>query len=128
MGGNPVEHLEPGNADVDRRHDRRELDADELRRLLAAARDSTRSFRGLTGRDRYHLYATACGTDFRAAGLAGLTPEGFDPDADPPTATLGARLNKSRKVKEQPLPPDVADLLRDDLRDRPAGLPVWPGT
>ena len=28
----------------------------------------------------------------------------------------------------QPLPPDVADLLRDYLRDRPAGQPVWGGT
>jgi hypothetical protein len=56
-GENTVAHLQPGNFDVDRRHDRRELDAAELRRLLTAARDSTRSFRELTGRDRYHLYA-----------------------------------------------------------------------
>ena len=65
-GENPVAHLEAGNAEVDRRHDRRELTADELRALLAAARASTRTFRGLTGWDRFHLYATACGTGFRA--------------------------------------------------------------
>src|SRR5262249_61453649 len=91
MGENPVAHLEPGNAEVDRRHDRRELDADELRRLLAAARDSDRSFRGLTGRDRYHLYATACGTGFRASGLASLTPDSFALESDPATVTLPAR-------------------------------------
>jgi site-specific recombinase XerC len=70
MAGTPVAHLEPGKVGVDRRHDRRELDAEELRRLLAAARDSTRRFRGLTGPDRYHLYAVACGTGFRASTLA----------------------------------------------------------
>jgi hypothetical protein len=123
-----VAHLEPGNAAVDRRHDRRELDADELRRLLAAARDSDRPFRGLTGRDRSHLYATACGSSFRASGLASLTPESLDLDTEPPTVTLAARENKSRKTKVQPLPPDVADLLRDYLRDRPAGQPIWGGT
>jgi integrase len=127
-GHNPVEHLEPGNTEVDRRHDRRELDAEELRRLLTAARGSGRTFRGLTGWDRYHLYATACGTGFRASGLASLTPDSFDLEAEPPTVTLAARGNKSRKQKVQPLPGDVADLLRDYMRDRPSGQPVWPLT
>src|SRR5262245_8408997 len=85
LGASPVAHLEPGNVGVDRRHDRRELDADELRRLLTAARDSGRSFRGLCGRDRFHLYAAACGTGFRAGALARLTPERFDLAGDPPT-------------------------------------------
>jgi integrase len=125
---NPVAHLDPGNADLDRRHDRRELDADELRRVLAAARDSGRTFRGLTGRDRFHLYATGCGTGFRAAALASLTPESFDLAGDTATVTLAARKNKSRKLKVQPLPPDVADLLREYLTGRAAGQPVWPGT
>jgi integrase len=128
MGENPVAHLEPGNALADRRHDRRELDAGELRRLLVAARDSARRFRGLSGRDRFHLYAAACGTGFRASGLASLTPESFELDAEPPTVTLAARRNKSRKLKVQPLPPDVAGLLRGYLRERPAGEPVWDGT
>jgi Phage integrase family len=96
--------------------------------LLAAARDSGQTFRGLNGPDRFHLYAAACGTGFRASGLASLTPESFDLDADTPTVTLAARRNKSRKLKVQPLPPDVADLLRDYLKDRPAGQPVWGGT
>jgi integrase len=124
MGANPFLHVEPGNTEVDRRHDRRELTADELRRLLAAARDSDRTFRGLSGRDRFHLYATACGTGFRAMGLASLTPESFDLDGATPTVTLSARRNKSRKVKVQPLPADVAELLREYLKGRSAGEPV----
>jgi gluconolactonase len=124
---NPLAHLSGGNVKLDRRHDRRELEADELRRLLAATRASTRTFRGLTGEDRFHLYATACGTGFRAGGLASLTPESFDLDAGVPTVTLAARRNKSRVLKVQPLPPDVAGLLRGYLAGRPAGGPVWGG-
>ena len=84
-------------------------------RLLQATRASDRIVRGLAGPDRYHLYATACGTGFRASALASLMPESFDLDADPPTVTLATRKNKSRKLKVQPLPPDVVNLLRDYL-------------
>jgi hypothetical protein len=45
----PAEHLEAVDADADRRRARRELTAEELRRLLSAARSSTKSFRGLAG-------------------------------------------------------------------------------
>jgi excisionase family DNA binding protein len=44
MADKPVAHLEEGNVKVDRRHDRRELTADELRTLLAA-HASERTFR-----------------------------------------------------------------------------------
>jgi integrase len=125
---NPFQHLEGGNAKVDRRHDRRELEVGELRSLLAAARGSERTFRGLTGPDRYHLYATACGTGFRTSGLASLTPESFDLDTNPPTATLAARHAKNRKTKVQPLSPDLAELLCCYLAGKSAGQPLWPGT
>ncbi len=128
LPSDPFAELAKGNADVDRRHDRRELTADELRRLLEAARSSARSFRGLTGPDRYALYVAACATGFRAAALASLTPEAFTFDGDFPTITLAARFNKSRKPKVQPLPPDAAAVLREYLRERPAGRPVWGGT
>jgi integrase len=128
MGDNPLAHLQGGNVKTDRRHDRRELDAEELRRLLPAARDSDRPFCGLTGTARFHLYATACGTGFRASALASLTPESFDLSADLPTVTLASRHAKNRKTKVQPHPPDLAGLLREYLRDRPAGLPVLGGT
>jgi integrase len=65
---------------------------------------------------------------FRAGALAGLTPDTFDLTGTPAVVTLPARLNKSRNVKEQPLPADVADLLREYLRDKPASQPVWSGT
>jgi len=113
---------------VDRRHDRRELEVEELRRVLDAARTSAQVFRGLTGPDRYHLYATACGTGFRASALASLTPESFELDADVPVVTLPARHAKNRRTKVQPLPADLVELLRVYLADKPAGRPIWGGT
>jgi integrase len=123
----PLIALAPMHAAVDVRRQRRELTADELAALLEAARRSERTFRGLSGPDRFHLYAAACGTGFRASGLASLTPESFDLDAEIPTVTLSAQGNKSRKLKVQPLPPDVARLLADYLAGKPAGQPVWGG-
>ncbi|HKB39319.1 MAG TPA: site-specific integrase, partial [Gemmataceae bacterium] len=127
MSENPFAHLEAGNVEVDRRHDRRELTADELTRLLETAKASPRTFRGLTGRDRFVLYATACGTGFRAGALASLTPGHFDLESPRPTVTLAARKNKSRKPRVQPLPADLAELLSVYLVGRPTDVTLWGG-
>jgi hypothetical protein len=66
IGANPLESLTLVNAAVDVRRTRRELTADELRRLFVAARGSNKTFRGLSGTDRYALYLAAAGTGFRA--------------------------------------------------------------
>lgn len=91
---NPFARLECGNVQIDRRHEGRELTEDELRRLMTAAKASTRSFRGL---NRYHLYLVAAATGFRAPGLASLTPQSSALDDPCPVMTLAARRNKSRK-------------------------------
>ncbi len=127
IGSNPFVHLEGGSPNVDRRHNRRELEAEELRRLLDTTRKSSWVQQGMTGNDRYHLYAMACGTGFRASALASLTPESFILDALPPVVILAARKAKNRKTKEQPLPPDVADLMRAYLKDKPPGQRIWAG-
>src|SRR5262249_34783676 len=110
LHSNPLETLQLANAAVDVRHARRELTADELRRLFNAARSSKRVYRGLTGEDRYHLYLTAAGTGFRASALASLTPASFDlhPEngAEARTVTLAVRDDKSRRGKVQPLSSD----------------------
>src|SRR5207302_1336275 len=61
IADNPFRRLRGGNVKLDRRHDRRNLNPDELARLLDAARTSARTFRKLTGHDRFLIYATACG-------------------------------------------------------------------
>ena len=125
IGANPLESLSLVNATVDVRHARRELTADELGRLFVAARDNTRTFRGLTGQDRFMLYLVAAGTGFRANALANLTPADFDLNAQ--TVTMAARFNKSRRLKVQPLPADVAAALRPYIDGKPAGAPIWGG-
>src|SRR5262249_56201658 len=124
VASNPFAGIEPGNEATDRRHDRRELEADELRDLLRTTRASTRSFRGLDGEARFHLYALACGTGFRAGGLAALTPECFDLGGPVQTVTLPVRADKSRRGKLQPLPADGAQLRSPYPPPHPPGQPV----
>jgi excisionase family DNA binding protein len=126
IGSNPLESLSLLNAAVDVRRARRELTTEELGRLFVAARESHRTFRGLTGTDRFHLYLVATGTGFRANALANLTPADFDLNAL--TVTLAARLNKSRRTKVQPLPADVANALRDFMAGKPLNVPLWGGS
>jgi integrase len=72
------------------------------------------------------LYLTAAGIGFRANALANLTPEHFDFAAN--TVTMSARLNMSRKVKVQPLPPDVAAPVREYLTGKPVSARVCGGS
>lgn len=126
LRANPLETLTLLNTAADVRHARRELTADDLRTLFAETRATGRTFRGLTGADRFMLYLVAAGTGFRANALANLTPADFDLDA--PTVTLAAKFNKSRKLKVQPLPAGVAAELRDYLDGKPANALIWGGT
>lgn len=128
MVSDPLVELEMLNTSTDRRHDRRELTPDELRKVLATAKVSTRTFRGLTGEDRYALYACACGSGFRASAMANLRPSDFSLSSEPPLVILPARLAKNKKVKIQPLPEEIAALLRVYLAGRPADVAMWAGT
>jgi hypothetical protein len=102
----PLEELRPANAEADRRRERRVLSVDELRRVIAAARQSEKSFRGLDGRDRAALYGTALGTGFRAEELSCLTPGHFHLTGDNPHVYLSAAETKNGRAVEQPLPAD----------------------
>src|SRR5262245_4128997 len=94
---------------------------------MEATLNGGRCFRGLTTQDRHALYAGACGTGFRASALASLTPEAFDLGSETPVVVLSARKNKSRKQRTQPLPADIAALLRSYLAGSKPNQPVWPG-
>ncbi len=126
IGSNPLEYLALLNTTTDVRRARRELAADELRRLFTAARSSMRTFRGLSGADRYFLYLVAAGTGFRANALANLTPADFD--LSEATVTLAARFAKNRRTKVQPLSADLAEALRGYLTGKNANMPIWGGT
>jgi integrase len=127
MRDNPLSHLAGGNVKTDRRHDHRAMLPGELSAVLEAARQSDREPYGLSGEDRFHLYLTAVRTGFRAAELASLTPESFRLDSAPPVCVLAAKVGKNRRLIHQPLPPDLAEVMRAYLEGKPAGEPVWPG-
>src|SRR5262249_45870463 len=68
------------------------------------------------------------GTGFRSDELASLLPASFDLDAEPPTVVCRAGYTKNGKTATQPLPAEIAEVLRGYLADRPAEQPVWPGS
>ncbi len=56
---NPFDKVKKGNADRDRHHVRRVLDADELQHLCITTKTSNNTRRGPTGEDRAMLYTVA---------------------------------------------------------------------
>jgi integrase/recombinase XerC len=122
---NPVDSLELVPEDADIRRARRELTESELMAVFTATRNSTTSFRGLSGEDRFHLYLTASATGFRASAVAGLTKDDFRLEGEQPAIRLYARLNKSRKPKMQPIPIETAIALQEYLRGVQTDGPVW---
>ncbi len=125
-GSNPFSTLSQPRV-VENRHRRRILGSGDLRRLIAATRNSTRTFRGLSGEDRSLLYATAYYTAFRAGGVASLTPECFHLEDPIPAVTLPVRGNKARRELINAMPADLVDALRVWLEGKQPGEPVWSG-
>ena len=107
----PVAHLQGLNVKTDRRHDRRALTVDELRRLLRAAADGPERH-GMSGPERAMLYRVAVETGLRAGELRSLTRASFDLDATPPTVFVLAAYSKHRREDVLPLRSDTAADLR----------------
>jgi len=109
------------------RVDRRSLTEQQFDELLRGTRSSATAIRGLTGEDRHALYTVAAYTGFRASELAALSPVSFRLDAREPLVYLKGTNTKNKKAVEQPLHPDVAELLRGYLQGKDRKAPVWPG-
>lgn len=120
----PVAHLKRANANVDRRHDRRALLADELRRLIEAAASGPTLY-GIDGPDRAILYRAAAETGLRSSELRSLTVAAFNFDADTPTVTVSAAYSKHRREDVLPLRAALAAALRGYLADMPATASVF---
>ena len=97
---NPLEGLALLNAEMDIRHARRELTADEIRLFLEGTQKSDRRFRGLNGVDRACLYLAAAATGFRARTLAHLTVADFDLRSDRPVVTHASPVQQVQEVKD----------------------------
>ena len=121
---NPMRGVKGFNVAEDPHHPRRALTPDEAARVIQAA-ERGRVVRRMTGPDRARLYDLALGTGFRAEELASLTPERFDLDDDPPTATVSAAYTKNGKEAVQPLPAALAARLAPWLATLPPGRPIF---
>jgi len=110
----PVEHLRPLNAKADRRHDRRELSVDEVRRLLRATyHGPTRAC--MDGPERSLIYRLAVESGLRANELRSLTRGSFDFRATTATVTVEAGASKRRRRDTLPLRRDTAAELQAHL-------------
>ena len=94
------------NADTDRRHCRRPLDATEFQYLLRAA-EAGPPVEGMSGEDRFMFYVLAAWTGFRKGELGSVTLRHFKLDGDYPTLTINAAYSKRRREDVQFLHPDV---------------------
>ncbi len=120
--GNPFEVLSRENVAPDRRHVRRALQPDEIRRLLAATRAAETRY-GLTGAERALLYETALQTGLRASELRSLTVA--DLDFRDLTLTVRAAYSKHRREDVQPLRRDLAAKLAEYVSGRDASAQVF---
>ena len=120
----PVAHLDGLNVRTDRRHDRRALTVDEVRRLLAATAAGPERF-GMTGAARALLYRVAVETGLRRGELASLTRASFDLDGPAPEVRVAAGYSKHRRQDVLPLRPDTAALLRAFLAGKTPAAPAF---
>jgi len=115
----PVDHLQGLNVRTDRRHDRRALSVDELRRLLTAT--TTGPVRlGICGKERALIYRLAVETGLRAGELRTLTVSAFNLTAVQPTVTVAAAYSKNRKESVLLLKSSTADEINRHTDGRTA--------
>jgi integrase len=119
----PLRGVKSYNAQEDRRHDRRTLALDELRRLIDAARRGA-PYRGMTGAARALCYRLAVATGLRFSEIASIRPESFDWDA--PSVTVAAAYTKNGERATQPLPDDLAGDLAAYVAPLDPGTPIFP--
>jgi len=108
----PVDHLQTINVAADRRHDRRALEADEIRRLLEKTRKVPERF-GMSGHARALVYRLVVETGLRAKECKSLKVCSFD--FKERTVTVISKHTKNRKEAVLPLRPDTAAELKSFL-------------
>jgi len=104
-----VQHLKGLNVRTDRRHDRRALSPDEIRRLLETTKAQPERF-NMTGLGRAMLYKLAVESGLRANELRTLKVSSIDFENN--TITVSAAYSKHRREDTIPLRQDTANELR----------------
>ena len=124
----PLAHLKGQNVKLDRRHDRRALELEELQRLLKAALAGPKHHQ-MTGQERAMLYKMAVNTALRANELATLAWTSLDLEGPEPAVTVLAGYSKHRREDLVYLPAELAHDLavwRSQLRDIDNTAKVFP--
>ena len=111
------------NVKEDRRHDRRTISLEELRRLIEATKRGE-DYQGVSGSVRALCYRLAVGTGLRYSEIASITPESFDWKA--PSVVVAAAYTKNGDPATLPLPMDMVDELAALVATLPSGTPVFP--
>jgi site-specific recombinase XerD len=112
---NPMAGLERLNAEVDIRHRRRSLSAEEMAKLIEGAEKSGKKIQRYSGSLRAKLYLLSYLTGLRRKELASLTPASFDLIGSPPTVTVDAACSKHRKRDTLPLHAELVAVLAEWL-------------
>jgi integrase len=120
----PLDHLGMLNVATDRRHDRRALSVDELRRLLASAHASGDVF-GIPGPERSLIYRLAAESGLRSNELRSLTRSSFSFGDKLSTVVVEAENSKHRRRDELPLRPATVELLKAHLASKHPGAKAF---
>ena len=108
---NPLLGLGRLNTEVDIRHRRRALSAEEVAKLVQSARSSEKSIQCFDGETRARIYLLSYMTGLRRNELASLTPRSFDLASPQQTVTVEAAFSKHRRRDVLPLHPELATML-----------------
>jgi integrase len=120
---NPLLSVSGFNAKEDRRHDRRTVSLEELRRLIEAAEQGP-VVMGMTGPVRSLCYRLAIATGLRYSEIASIMPPAFEWKA--PSVTVAAAYTKNGQTATLPIPTDLADDLRPYVESLADDSPVFP--
>ena len=121
----PLAHLAKLNASKDRRHERRSLELEEIRSLLATTTAGPKRF-GMTGSERALLYCLAAESGLRANELRSLKVSSFD--FKNLTLTVRVGDTKNRKPAVLPLKRETAVEMREFFQGKMPTTKAFGGT
>jgi len=116
LAANPVAGMKRLNAEVDIRHPRRALTAEEFGKLVKSAVDSNTEIQCFDGEQRARIYTISYMTGLRRKEIASLTPASFNLKTSPATITVEAACSKHRRKDVLPLHPELVEMLKGWLK------------
>jgi len=125
MRDDPTGSVTGYNAREDRRHDRRTISLEELRRLIDEAQRGP-TYRLMTGPARALCYRLAVSTGLRYSEIKSVTPASLDLSNPAPTVSVSACYTKNGEPATLPLPDDVASDLARYVVLMASDAPVFP--